>query len=415
MSDKDKIDDRRPPPERTGHVKPADPELVKWLERLWTRDTPPDRMEVWLVLGVNKDVRRALIFYENFKQDKPLNIEECTRLAGEILSAAQNWTDSKRRLCFFEISVTDYYQQTVPLARPFGPLLPQRAYAGVHPDGGPIDEDEDSHGEIGLKPLSHQYLSKTIRSMHRAMEQVHVIIGDTMRLQQAIMVSQQSHNERLQNANMALYEQKQTAEDRATERAMWLRREEMKIRAIGSGLKVGENLLYGWFGMAPEPSSTADKGSGQAAGQGTEGQAAARLYPASAEQRLVDSFLEEAADEKLSMQLFGDWKDANALSLQEVFAGLGLEKPGIFSPQQFGILVAVRARILPPDALDALIPEFNQPAAITLEQLARAAPLITQGMRVALDQVRSLRLAAREKLIEQQPQSQPQPKHGEQK
>ncbi len=30
----DKLKDRRPPPERAGHVAPADPVFVEWLERL---------------------------------------------------------------------------------------------------------------------------------------------------------------------------------------------------------------------------------------------------------------------------------------------------------------------------------------------------------------------------------------------
>lgn len=392
--------DRRPPPERTGHVRPTNPDLVTWLERLWTRDNPPDRLEVWWMIGEFKDHKHRLVFYENFTQGKDLNIEECGRLCGEMLKAVQDWTDGKRRLCSFEIFLTDFYQQVIPLCKTIGPLLPQTQYAGVHPDGEPTGADEDGEGGGGLKPLSHKYLSKTIRSVHRTMEETHAIIGDTMRMMQAIMLSQQSHNERLQNANMALYDQKQIAEDRGAEREVWVRKEQAKVKAIEKSLTVGTNLVYGWLGMPTAAETTVEGGQGAGQGQALS----ARRHPGSPEQKLVESFLEEAAEEKLSIQLFGDWKDTANLTLQEVLAGLGLQKPGIFTPQQFGILLAVRAGVLPPEALDSLLHDSGQPQAITAEQTLLAQPLLTQGMAVALVQIRQLRLAARDKREAQQQQ-----------
>lgn len=394
MSDRDesKRDPERSqakaPPLRAGHVVPADRALVEWLEKLWTRQNPPDRLEVWWMLGANKDVRRGLVFYKNFALDQVLDIEQCTRLAGELLTEAQNWADAKRRLCWFDIAITDYHQQTVPLTRPLGPLRPQQAYSGVGPDGDSVGEDEGEE-DGGLKPLSHKYLRNMFRATYKAMVQTHAMMGDFMQLQQGAMLSMGSHNERLQNANMALHESKQTAEDRAAERAVWVRKEEAKVRAIEGGVKVGTNLVYGWLGMPSESS-------GEAPGAGSH-TPSAKLCPESAERQLVESFLHEAAEEKLSIRLFGDWKDTDRLTVHDVLAGLGLEKPGIFTAQQFGILLAVHERLLPPDALDPLLNDSGKPQAITAEQMLLAQPLLTQGMAVALMQIRQLRLAAREK------------------
>lgn len=378
---------------RAGHVVPADPALAEWLERLWTRGNAPDRIELWHVLGPNKDIRRAMVFYENFSQnpDRAFDIEQTARLVGEMLKVAQDFTDAKQRVCSFELAVIDYHQKVAPLVKPIGPLIPERSYAGVSPTGeGRGDDDEDGGGSLEIKPLTHRYLSKMVRSMHRTMEQVHVMMGDFMQLQQGGLLSAHSHNERLQNANMALHLHLQDAADRSKEREVYVEKERMKIKAIGSSLKVGENLIYGWFGMSPEaPAAT-----GAAGEAGGETQ---KRHPPSAEQRLASSFLEECKDEKLSVTFFGDWQDPDKLGLADVLSGVGLNAPGIFNAQQFGTLVGVSAGLLPPAALDALLPDSGKPAAITLEQLGKAAPHITQGMRVALDQIRELRMAARER------------------
>lgn len=390
----DKPKDRRPPPERAGHVAPADPVFVEWLEKLWTRETPPTRLEVWWMVGTNGDVRRNLVFYENFRQPEKLDenwhVEHCARLAGEILRVVQDWTDSKGRKCRFEVAILDSYQQTVPLTKQIGPLTPKQAYAGVHPDGEPkaAEEDEEDDATIGIKPLTHKYLSKTMRYMHQRMNQLDAMMGDFMQLQQGGLVSAYSHNERLQNANMALYAQMQDASDRSLDREVVREKEKMKIKAIGSGLKVGQNLLYSWFGEV--------EGEGVSDGDKKSGPAPSRRHAGSREQRLVDSFLEECKDEKLSVQLFGDWQDTESLTLPDVFAGRGLKTPGIFTPQQFGIFLSVREGLLPPDALDALLPGSGKPQAITMEQMLTATPLLTEGMRVALQQLKQIRDEKRE-------------------
>lgn len=391
----DEPKDRRPPPERSGHVAPADPVFVEFLERLWTRENPPTRLEVWWMLGANKDVRRDLVFYENFRQpEKPednWHIEHCARLAGEILRAVQDWTDGKRRPCSFQVAILDSYQQTKPLSKTIGPFHPEQAYAGVAPDGEPQSyDDEEEDGLIGMKPITHKYLSKMVRSMHRTMEQVHSVMGDFMQIQQNALQARDAANERLHMINAQLHESKQTAEDRAAERTVWVRKEEAKVKAIEGSLKVGTTLLYGWLGMPMEAS-------GESAGaQGGDAQAA-RRHPPSAEQQQVAIFLQEAKEEKLSVALFGDWKNTDSLTVQDVLAGIGQEKPGIFTPQQFGILLAVYQGLLPPDALDVLLTDSGMPQAITAEQTLRAQPLVTQPMAAALMMIRQLRLAAREK------------------
>lgn len=400
----------REPPGYTGQVLPADPELTEWLERLWTRNTPPDRLELWCMAGTAHDVRRGLVFFENFRPGQALNIEQCARLCGEMLQAAQNWADSKRRLSFFEIAITNLHQPTTPLCRPIGPMLPRHGYGGgAGGPGGPGGPGPGGMGSGGMgggmgdeddpedvKVLTHKYLRGLMRLTLTTMRETHMMMGQFMQIQQTGLLSQGSHVERLQNANMSLHDQTQTAQDRSTERSIWVEREKVKMKAIQSGLNVGTNLLYGWFGV-PD-AATGMEGAGADGKKDGAAAPPARRHPVSAEQRLVASFLEEAADEKLSVQLFGDWKDTERLTLSDVFAGLGLEKPGIFTPQQFGIFIAVRDGVLGPEALDALLHDSGKPAALTLEQMVQAQPLITQSMLVALTQIRELRLKARARL-----------------
>ena len=348
--------------------------------------------------GPARDVRRGLVFYRNFSPGQKLDIEQCALLSNQMVAAAQNWANGKRRLTFFEIAITDFHQPLAQLCRPLGPLLPQHGAGGGEGGhggggggpGGGMGGGGDEEDPEDLKALTNRYLGKMSRITLTAMREVHAMMGQFMQLQQASLLSQGSHVERLQNANMQLHDQTQTAQDRSTERAIWVKREEMKIKAIGSGLKVGENLLYGWFGVQPEPVAAPTDGDKSGAGA-----APAPRFPPSPEQRLVGSFLEEVADEKLSVQLFGDWKDTDRLTLQDVLTGLGLETPGIFQPQQFGLFLGVRDGLLPPTALDAILPDSGKPQAITMEQMLAAQPLLTQGMLMALNQIRELRLAAR--------------------
>ena len=400
MSDKDKKKDggggdkpKGPaPPQRTGNVAPADPPFVEWLERLWTRGNPPQRLEVWRMVGANRDVRRAMVFFENFREgeDGKLNVEDCARLAGEIYAACQNDCDGAEKRSLYEVAVQDFYQGTQPLLRRLRPFSPQQGYAGVHPDGEPRrgQDDEEDDGALGIKPITHKYLSKMVRSVERILIQAHAAIGDVVQLQQGIIVSQQSHVERLQNSDTALRAQNQDLADRSLDREVFRDKEKMKLKAIGSGLKVTENLLYGWFGMPGERA--------EAEGDKKDGAAPQKRHAGSREQRLVQSFLEECKDEKLSVQLFGDWKDPDSLTLPDVFAGLGLETPGIFTAQQFGLFVGVSAGLLPPEALDALLPQSGKPQEITEEQMIQALPLLTSSMGVALQQIKQIREEKRE-------------------
>lgn len=386
-----------PPVQRNGNTAPDDPALVEWLERLWTRDNPPERIEVWRVVGSNRDVRRAMVYYENFKPDERPDIEQCTKLAGEIMAAAQNDCDCAEKRSLYEVAVLDPFQKAAqPLLRRIGPLSPVRQYAIVGPDGDlkPLEDDED---ELGLKPLAHRYLSKMFKALDRTLQQIHLAAGDVMQLQQGIIVNQQNHVQNLQQANMGLYGQMQDAQDRSLDREVAREREKMKTKAIGTGLGVGKNLLISWFGPpAGDDESESSDGSKKAA---------SKPRATSTEQRLVESFLEECKeDESLLVELFGDWKvDKGELTLADIFVGRGLVRPGIFTPHQFGILISVRDGSASPDALDSILPNSGQEHEITLEQMLKAQPLLSQSMFIALQQIRDLRERKRERIREKPP------------
>lgn len=412
MSDDRKKDkDKRVPP-RTGPVRPADPDLVAFLERLWTRDNPPECLEVWRVVGSQRNVRAGKVFRENFAADANLDIERCTKLAFEIISACQNDTDSAERRSLYELAVIDPFQGAQPLCRRLGPFEPERAYlngTGGEGRGGGIGDDDEDIGHPGLRPLTHVYLERLAGTVTHTMQQLHSALGDTMQLQQAIIVNQQAHNEKLQHQTMMLHAQLQETADRHLDRELVRKREDAKLGFIKSSLNVGQNLLVSLFGAdatAPRQLSAAESAEGESTGGAT--QAAAPRYGFSKERHLVTSFLEECEGvttpdgNKLAVVFFGDW--GPDLTLADVLSGNGMSAPGIFTPSQFGVFAGVASGELPPAALDKIMFGAAGPQAITVEQMTRAQPLITESMLFTLQQLKQLRDEAAEKAAAQKAQ-----------
>lgn len=410
MSDDRKKDkDKRVPP-RTGPVRPADSELVAFLERLWTRDNPPESLKVHRVLGTSRNVRDPNpIFRESFAADANYDIERCTLLANEIIAAAQNDTNSNERKCLYEILIADHFQGSHPLQRRLGPLVPDAAQlGGGEGRGGGLGgvEDDDDTGIPGLRPLTHVYLKELAGTVTHTMQQLHSALGDTVQLQQAIIVNQQAHNEKLQNQTMQLHAQLQETADRHLDRELVRKKAEATLGFIKSGLNVGQNLLVSLFGAdaAAAPARQLSDGGGD-----SEGGEPRPRYGFSKERHLVTSFLGECEDvttpdgRKLAVVFFGDW--GPDLTLTDVLAGNGLGAPGIFSPSQFGVFLGVAEGALPPAALDKIMFGADGPQAITPEQMMRAQPLITESMLFTLQQLKQLRDEAAEKAAAQKAQA----------
>lgn len=407
MSDKKKEADKRTPP-RTGPVRPADPELVAFLERLWTRNNPPDGLVVYRVIGSQRNVRAEKIFSEHFAADANFDIERCTKLANEIVATAQNDADCNERRSLYEIEIADPYQGGPPLRRRIGPFAPQQAYlnGGEGRGGGGFgsggNEDDEDTGIPGLRPLTHVYLDKMIGTLDRTLQQVHAVVGDVMTLQQGIIVTQQANAERQQNQLYAMNEQVQNSKDRELDRELVREREKAKLKGINTALRVGENVLAGWLGPDMVDGAPTKRLAAAATAPGeAEPSAPTARYGRSRERTIVENFLGECKEEStttpdgrqvnIAVELFGDWEKGDELALADVFAGLRLNKPGIFTPAQFGIFVGVAGGELPPEALDQIITGSGKPQEISMEQLMRAQPLITQSMMVALQQLKQLR------------------------
>ncbi len=407
MSDDRKKDkDKRVPP-RTGPVRPADPELVAFLERLWTRDNPPDGLVVFRVIGSQRNVRAEKIFSEHFAADANLDIERCTKLANEIVAAAQNDADCNERRSLYEIEIADPYQGGPPLRRRIGPFTPQQAYlnGGEGRGGGGFgsggSEDDEDTGIPGLRPLTHVYLDKMIGTLDRTLQQVHAVVGDVMTLQQGIIVTQQANAERQQNQLFALNNQIQDAEDRKLDRELVRKREEAKLKGINTALRVGENVLAGFLGSDVVDGAPTKRLAAAEPGEAGATAPPTRRYGRSREMALIANFLGECSEETIKtpdgrevnmiIELFGDWEKGEELTVADIFAALRLIKPGIFTPAQFGIFSGVASGELPPDALDQIMIGSGKPQEITQEQLMRAQPLMTQSMGVALMQLKQVR------------------------
>lgn len=385
MSRDDDKDEKRSRTDHGGSVAPEDAELALWLNRLWARNEPPSRIEVWQMFGRNKAVRGEMIHHEDFKHGEKLDIEQATKLSNEIIEAAQNDCDSTRREAWYQIAVIDHHRKSNPLVRRLGPLQPKRAYAIAK--AGDETEEDDDQGDI--KATNLKYVQEGLAQARWDKQRYDRVMGEMLILQDSIIKQQQSQIDRMFDKQMTFFEKLQEAEDRRLDRDVVRAKEQFKIEMWQDGMRTARNLLPGLFAAKRDESRSALPDEGQHDGgngnNGSSNGSAAKQYGPSEERALVDNFLTDVErDEKLSVALFGDFEEREGK--------LALVKPGIFSIKQYSILLKVRDGMLPPGALDQMMPDSGEPLAITQEQVQKAIGAgVTDGIGMALFELMGLR------------------------
>jgi len=391
--DKHRDGDRGEP--RTGSVSPADASLTDWLQSLWAREDYPEEVQVFQSFGRNGQDRGKMILHRTYRANTRLDVEMCTHLANEIIATAQIDADSVGRKSLYEIAIIDKNRRAVPLVRRLGPITPQQSYlvrAGEGASGGGGDDDEEEEYRSHGRNLGLAYTDRFFSQIQYEKQRADAVIGDLLGLQRSIIHEHRDFEQKLMGQVMGFFSALQESEDRRLDRDLARKKAELWMGIARDGVRTARNLIPAIFGQyagaEPQPQI-------QGAGQPQMGAGAAPpRIRASREQVLVDNFLNDCDETEISIQLFGDWEEKEGRLHQT--------KEGIFSKEQFAVLMGVRNLILPPEALDVLLPDSGDPRALTPAQIATAQPLMTDGTATALIELIGLRQAAKA-----QAQSQP--------
>jgi hypothetical protein len=373
----------------TGSVSPEDAELTIWLNRLWARKEPPERLEVYQAFGRNRNNRGEMIHHEDFSAGQEMDIERVTKMSNEIIEACQNDADSARRQSYYQLAIIDRNRRSSPLIRRIGPIHTKRAYLTVAGEDGEEDEDDVPNA----KNLQLEYIREGLSQARWDKNRYDKVMGEMLLLQDNIIRNQQTHIDRMFNNMMAFQDKMLEAQDRALDRELIREKEKFKLGLYKEGIRTARNLLPNIF-AAREEESRQLNGNGAAASNGHSNGTASngesskpkQQHPVSPESTLVDNFLNDIEEEgeDLCSKLFGEYEEKNGK--------IEWTKQGIFTPQQFAILVGVRQRQLPASALDPLMPQSGHAYAVTEDQIAKAGDAgVTEGIGIALVELIALR------------------------
>lgn len=378
-------------PNHPGSIAMEDEQLTLWLNRLWARNEPPERLEVWQMFGRNKAIRGEQIYHEDFKPGDKLDIEQANRLASDIIMTAQNDCDSTRREAWYQIAIIDRNRKASPLVRRLGPLQPKRSYALAKP--GDFDDDDGDDGMENARSLDLRFVKEGLEQSRWDKQRYDRVMGEMLILQNNIIERQQAQVDRLMTSHFTFFQQLQEAQDRALDRELLRKREDFKLGLWKDGMRTARNLLPGLFGGTEtgKPTDTnrpSGGGSGGGNSGGTNGANAPQPpqdFGPSDERTLCDNFLTDIEeDEKLMIALFGEFEEVEGKWVQT--------KPGIFSFKQFTILVGVRDGRLSPNILDTLMPNSGNEDAINMDQVKKAQDAgVTDGIAMALIELVGLR------------------------
>lgn len=346
--------------------------MVEWLNTLWVRKDIPQKIEVRQLIRGN---RGDLIFHETFSQNDRRDIEVVTQLANRILAACQHDCDVAEKKRSYLIDVIDDYKSADKLVRAVGPLTPERKYLqklgeGDGP-GGVLDDEE-----MDERNLSLRYIERLLKHVEWKEDSLNKVVGDLLLFQRDTIAEQRGWISDREKNHMAFFLQLQDALDRSKERDRAGALTDLKIEGVREAMRYGRNLLFGLFGPSANKDAPKQIGTGNVVLENIK----ARI-DRNSERSLIDGFLVDCEKAGILPQLFGEWTEAGPVK----------DKPGIFTPEQFAILLKVRDGDIPPEAIDQIIPTFGGQYEITFEQIARAQPLIPDSIGSALMELKELR------------------------
>lgn len=379
-----------------GSIAAEDEELTLWLNKLWARNEPPERIELYQMFGRNKVVRGEMIHHEDFRPNEKLNIEQANKLANELMASAQNDCNSARRESWYQLAVVDRNRRATPLVRRIGPLQPTRSHALRTLHDIDREQEADDDESLSLQALDLRRIKEANEQTRWDKSRYDRLAEGMFLLQHHIIQNQQAQLDKLMNQSFAAYEKLQESLDRQVQRDIILEEKRFSLGMKKELIRTARNLLPGFFGAGQggqqqeNNGSAPDKENGVVVHPRPTNQPAAVDYGPSPERALVTNFLNDIEEdgEEISIALFGDFKAEDGKLVQV--------KPGIFTEEQFKILLGVRAGHMPVTKLDELIPDWGHANAVGFEQIqAASAAGLTEGVAMALLEIVGLRKQAR--------------------
>ena len=369
-----------------GSVVSEDIVFTEWLNRLWARSEPPERIELWQVFGKFKTNRADMIHHEDFKAGEKLDVEQVNKLANEILAAAQNDADGLGKESTYQLSVIDRNRTASPLVRRIGPIAPKRKNGLSKSGGANFDGDEEDDDGTDPKNLAYRYVQDGMSQVRWDKTRNDQLVGGLLTLSYHRIEKLESSVDRLMDRVMIFFDKVQESQDRALDRELIRDREKFKNDLMKEGMITARNILPGLFARnngEQNQQQTADLTTAPAA----NGEPAA--FGMSPERILVGNFLRDCENAKIDLALFGNYEEVDGKAVQTT--------PGIFSPRQFSVLYGVSEGRLPAAALDNLMPGSKHKDEVTQDLIVKAQEAgVTEGIGMALLEIIGLRRRAKE-------------------
>lgn len=383
----------------TGSIRAEDPELADWIEKQWKNGEGLQFLDIAAVYSKGK-VFGNVIDREVLSPSTPMDQENAVILSNRFIGAAvRDCTRVIHKAQTYYVRAHHTGGSAEPLDN-FPLYITPRTTALTlrDPNGGSSGAIDDEEEIQGADKLTLVYIGKMIEAGQFDKTHYASVFGDLFRLFQGQVNQQQQWINDLMGQNKSMFTEVMTAmrereaalssaEDRYAHREMM----KLKVDLLKDGVRTGRNILTGLFGRTngpgnatpqPPPSTPSGNGSSEKREEISSG-------PKSEEQLLLDNFLHDCEDTGIAIKLFGDWKNNDKNELE-------LVTPGIFTAEQFFILVKVNRGVMPANALDDLDMGSGKPSAITFQQAAAAQEIMSEGTASALVQLINVRKRKRE-------------------
>ena len=360
-----------------GSVEPVDRELATWLAKLWGTGEGPSRLEIFQMFGQNKNLHGQLIFHEDFKPNSDLDPEQCAVLSNEIMLAAQKDCDGAERKMSYALEVIDVARSVNHLTRRIGPLRPQSKQLATMEDLENLNDDPDAPPTTA-QALALKYNQEMIETVKWKDQLCAKVFGDVYMIQQKQVEQANRQTNDLMEKVLAMLA-KEVDLVRSNEDALSLSEERKRkgmwdqfwLESAKDAKRTAAALLPGFFGPSkPElPANVTPTIQQIATSPRTE-------------KALITNFLHDCEETGIDVKLFGDYVVKDDM--------LELASPGIFTTEQFRVLLGVRDDKLPVDAALVLLPDSGAPEALTVDQMKQALPLMTEGTGTGLMELKNL-------------------------
>lgn len=363
----------------TGSVRAVDEEFAKWIARQWRRGETVDKIDLveFFHRGQNQGYGNV-VDWESFPTARDVNQEEAVELSNRFVGSAQlNCERVHEKPMAYYARAFDRARSTdaAPVDTFVIKCTPRPRFAAAGASFQTTDDDPEAIARSGFK-----FVSTALQLYHRERDRDEVTKDDLI----VILLKERQAEREYAITRDRMYRELMgdwVAAVRAREEALSLeldrvpQREMAKVRAevIREAAKVGRTLLTGGFMKMfpksfPQPQPQSQPQLQQGPGNSSDGTTSPTPEPRSQEQILIEALLRNCRAAALDIALFGDWR-------KDKDGKLELVAPGVFTSEQFFVLMKVLTGRESVEALDDLLMDSGKAVAITPDQIMAAQNL----------------------------------------